>query len=259
MHEREGTEQHYHGCRCRKRGEPVAFEAEHGAEVEHRRHDQRAHGGRDEIAQRNIEEGEREHDHVSYLRVDAELAEHPIYGGGERGDVQSADGKDVSETARLHVLVKEVVDAAFVAYDEGAGDDGSVLVHMLVKEAADSKLHGEDEVGLALGKQFRPVRIQREQRIAQDVRCEECVERFVTHRGQFPFKQHDVSRTEVGRVEGDIDDALPFGHAAVYVKVFHVKLRHAVLDDYLARDAGGESASGVRDQTGIDYVRGARA
>lgn len=158
MHKRKGAENHYRRRGKAECGKPVALITERRAEIEHRRHHECAHRRRHEIAQRYVKQRYREHDDEHDFRIYAQFAEKPIHGACQRGDVQTADGKDVRKTARLHVAVKQVVYASLVAYHESAGDDGRVLVHMFVKQAADFELNAEYEIRLSRGEEFRAVR-----------------------------------------------------------------------------------------------------
>ena len=169
VHEGERAERHYRRRGESQCGKTVALESECGAEVEHARHHQRSHRGRNEAAQRDVEKTEPEHNDERDLRVDAELAEEPVHRAGERGDVQTADREHVRESARLYVAVKQVVYAALIADHERTRDYGSVFVHVLVKQSAYRQLYGKYEVRLSVGEELRVVRPKSEVSAVQRV------------------------------------------------------------------------------------------
>ena len=142
-----------------------------------------------------------EHYDESGFLVDAELAEQEIERGGESRDVQTADGEDMRETARLYAVVIEVVDAALVADDEGAGDGGSVRVRVLVKEFRNGELHFEDGVGLACGEELGALRTEGVIGAAKRVGGEEGVERLMPQGGEVAFEHHYISRAEIRDIQ----------------------------------------------------------
>ena len=256
VHEGKGTE-HEDDARCGgKRGKTVLFKPEGGAEIEHRRHDERPHRGRDEIAHRDIKEGERDHDEEGYLLVHFEFAEQPIDRRRQRGDVQPADGEDVRKPARLYVAVEKVVYAALVPYHQGAGDDGCLGVHILVKEFADRKLNGEDEIGLPVCQQFRLLAVQSEIGAVEHVCGEVGVESLVPDGDQLAREHDDVTRAEIRHFERHVHSTLPFQHSVAHTQVLHRELRHAVLHEYLACDTRREPPFAVLDEAGIHDIGG---
>ena len=172
--------------------------------------------------------------------------------------MQTADGKDVRKTARLHVAVKQVVYASLVAYHESAGDDGRVLVHMFVKQAADFELNAEYEIRLSRGEELRAVRPYRKISPVQHIRRKIAVERFVTGRDQFALDCDYVADAEIGSGHRDIHAAFAFEHLSVHRQVFDIELRRAVLDDYLARNPCRKRPAHIVDKAGVVDVGSAR-